>query len=115
MVRFWSLDFLFFVWSIFVSVNFYLHLFDIVPSFAGDLGNERVCKCYDSMSQKQMAMMASNSHVEGSSGGLPTKNGFVCPALKFKQRKVSAVRYFPLGCGRVAVLITRPSVQATID
>ncbi|KAH1055817.1 hypothetical protein J1N35_033882 [Gossypium stocksii] len=77
--------------------------------------NGRVYKCCDSMSQKEMAMMASNSHTEGSSGGLPTENGLVAPAPKCKQRKVSVVRDFVPGCGRVAAPITRPSEHATID
>ncbi|KAH1082844.1 hypothetical protein J1N35_022605, partial [Gossypium stocksii] len=75
----------------------------------------RVYKCYDSMSQKEMAMIASNSHAEGSSGGVPTENGLVAPAPKFKQRKVSAIRDFPLACDKVAAPITRLSEQATID
>ncbi|KAH1055818.1 hypothetical protein J1N35_033883 [Gossypium stocksii] len=62
-----------------------------------------------------MAMMASNSHTEGSSGGVPTENGLVNSALKLKQHKVSAIRDFLQECGRVAAPITRPSEHATID
>ncbi|KAH1031534.1 hypothetical protein J1N35_043708 [Gossypium stocksii] len=60
------------------------------------------------MSQKEMAMMTSNGHAEGSSGGVPTMNGLVAPTLRFKQCKVSVVRDFSPGCGRVAAPITRP-------
>ncbi|KAH1106682.1 hypothetical protein J1N35_010450 [Gossypium stocksii] len=77
--------------------------------------NGKVYKCYDSMSQKEMAMMASNSHAERSSGRVPTENRLVAPAPKFKQCKVSAFRDFLLGCSRVAAPITRLSEQATID
>ncbi|KAH1091777.1 hypothetical protein J1N35_019034 [Gossypium stocksii] len=65
--------------------------------------------------KKEMAMMASNSHAEGSSRGVPTENGLVAPALRFRQCKVSAIRDFSLGCSRVAAPITGPSEQAIID
>ncbi|PPD93757.1 hypothetical protein GOBAR_DD09307 [Gossypium barbadense] len=39
------------------------------------------------------------------------ENGHVAPAPKYKQRKVSVVRDFPLGCGRVAAPILGSSAQ----
>ncbi|TYI70152.1 hypothetical protein E1A91_D08G201900v1 [Gossypium mustelinum] len=66
----------------------------------------------DNMLHKEISMVASSSHSEGRSGRVPTEKGHVAPAPRFKQRKVSAVRDFPPGCGRVAAPITRPSDQA---
>ncbi|KAH1046655.1 hypothetical protein J1N35_037439 [Gossypium stocksii] len=76
--------------------------------------NERVCNCYDHMSQEKMAMMASNSHAEGGSGRVPTRSDLVVPASKFKGRRVSAARDFPPGCGRVAAPNFRSSKQIIV-
>ncbi|KAH1107065.1 hypothetical protein J1N35_010833, partial [Gossypium stocksii] len=72
-------------------------------------------KSLKSMLLEEVSTVASSSLSEGSSGMVPTKNGHVAPAPKFKQRKVSAVRDFPPGYGRVAAPITRPNEQATND
>ncbi|KAH1082084.1 hypothetical protein J1N35_021845 [Gossypium stocksii] len=68
-----------------------------------------------SMSLKRILMMASSGHSDEGLGKVPTGDGLVALATKFKQRKVSAVRDFLQGCGRVAAQITGPSEQATID
>ncbi|PPD93342.1 hypothetical protein GOBAR_DD09732 [Gossypium barbadense] len=56
-------------------------------------------------------MVASSSHSDGGSGMVPAEIGHVAPATKFKQHKVSAVRDFPLGCGKVATPISGSSGQ----
>ncbi|KAH1047432.1 hypothetical protein J1N35_038216 [Gossypium stocksii] len=67
------------------------------------------------MLYEEISMVASSNHSEEKSGGVPAENGQVAPALKFKQRKVSAVRDFLPGCSKLPALITRPSKQATND
>ncbi|KAH1097342.1 hypothetical protein J1N35_014263 [Gossypium stocksii] len=67
-----------------------------------------------SMSLKGISMVVSNRHSDEGSRKVPTRNGLVAPATKFKQRKVSVVWDFPPGCSRVAAPIARPSGQATI-
>ncbi|KAH1097849.1 hypothetical protein J1N35_014770 [Gossypium stocksii] len=69
----------------------------------------------NSMSLKGLSMVASSGHFEEGSERVPTGNGLVAPAPKFKQRKVSIVQDFLPGCGRVAAPITRHSGQGTID
>ncbi|KAH1082774.1 hypothetical protein J1N35_022535 [Gossypium stocksii] len=46
---------------------------------------------------------------------MPAENELVAPAPKFKRRRVSAVRDFPLGCGRVAAPNFGSSKQITVD
>ncbi|KAH1032165.1 hypothetical protein J1N35_044339 [Gossypium stocksii] len=70
---------------------------------------------FENMLQEGTSTEASCSYSEGGSGRVPTENGLVAPAPRFKQCKVSAVRDFPPGCGWVAAPITRLSEQATID
>ncbi|PPS04339.1 hypothetical protein GOBAR_AA16323 [Gossypium barbadense] len=67
------------------------------------------------MSLSEIPMVESSSHSEGYSGRVPAVNRHIAPTPKFKQRKVSAIQFFLLGCGRVAAPIARPSEQATID
>ncbi|KAH1107485.1 hypothetical protein J1N35_011253 [Gossypium stocksii] len=69
----------------------------------------------ENMSQEKVLAGASSSHSEGRSGRVPTGNGLVAPAPRFKPRKVPVVRDFPPGCGRVAAPITKPNEQATND
>ncbi|XP_022758092.1 histone-lysine N-methyltransferase, H3 lysine-9 specific SUVH6-like isoform X2 [Durio zibethinus] len=66
----------------------------------------------DNMLHKETSKVASGSHSEGRLGRVPNENGNFDPASKYKQRKVSAVRDFPSGCGRLAAPITRPCEQA---
>ncbi|KAH1031383.1 hypothetical protein J1N35_043557, partial [Gossypium stocksii] len=72
-------------------------------------------KSLDNMFHEEISMVASSSHSKGKSGGVATENGHLAPTPKFKHRKVSAVRDFLPGCGKVAAPITRPSEQATND
>ncbi|KAH1073128.1 hypothetical protein J1N35_025456 [Gossypium stocksii] len=67
------------------------------------------------MLHSEVSTVASSSHSKGKSGGVPAQNRHVAPTPKFKKRKVSAVRDFLPGYGRVAAPITRPSEQATND
>ncbi|KAK8489881.1 hypothetical protein V6N12_038454 [Hibiscus sabdariffa] len=64
----------------------------------------------DNMLHKEISKVVSGGHSEGSLERLPTENGHL--VSKFKQRKVSAVRDFPPGCGMLASLITKPGEQA---
>ncbi|KAH1073054.1 hypothetical protein J1N35_025382, partial [Gossypium stocksii] len=64
---------------------------------------------------KVVSMVASSGYIEGESRRVPTRDGLVAPAPRFKQRKVSTILNFLPGCGSVATPITRPSEQATID
>ncbi|XVF52531.1 hypothetical protein PTKIN_Ptkin05aG0025900 [Pterospermum kingtungense] len=64
----------------------------------------------DNMLQKETSKVASGSHSDGRLGRVPTENGYFGPAPKYKERKVSAVRDFPPGCGRFAT-ITRHVVS----
>ncbi|KAK6275044.1 hypothetical protein POUND7_004753 [Theobroma cacao] len=66
----------------------------------------------DNMLHKETLKVASCSHSEGRLGRVSTENGHFAPAPKYKQRKVSVVRNFPPGCGRLAAPIDRPSEQA---
>ncbi|XP_021291532.1 histone-lysine N-methyltransferase, H3 lysine-9 specific SUVH6 [Herrania umbratica] len=66
----------------------------------------------DNMLHKETLKVASGSHSEGRLGRVSTENGHFASAPKYKQRKVSAVRDFPPGCGRLAAPINRPSEQA---
>ncbi|KAE8678634.1 Histone-lysine N-methyltransferase, H3 lysine-9 specific SUVH6 [Hibiscus syriacus] len=66
----------------------------------------------DNMLHKEISKLASGGNSEGRLGRVATENGHVAPAPMFKQRKVSAVRDFPPGCGRLAALITKPCEQA---
>ncbi|KAH1107800.1 hypothetical protein J1N35_011568, partial [Gossypium stocksii] len=65
--------------------------------------------------RKMAVVMASDSQSKGGSGKVPTGSGLVVPGLKFKQRKVSAVWDFLLGCGRVTAPNSRSSKQIAID
>ncbi|KAH1114410.1 hypothetical protein J1N35_007788 [Gossypium stocksii] len=56
----------------------------------------------DSMSYKGASMVASSGSSEEGSGRVPTRNGLVAPAPRFKRRNVSMVWDFSPGCGRVA-------------
>ncbi|KAH1073309.1 hypothetical protein J1N35_025637, partial [Gossypium stocksii] len=67
------------------------------------------------MLHSEVSTVAGSSHSEGRSGRVPTKNGLVAPAPKFKQSKVSTLRDFSPGCDRVARPIIRPSEQAAND
>ncbi|GMI95637.1 hypothetical protein HRI_003233000 [Hibiscus trionum] len=64
----------------------------------------------DNMLHKEISKVVSGGHSEGRLERVPTENGHLAPM--FKQRKVSAVRDFPPGCGRLAALITNPSERA---
>ncbi|XVE65171.1 hypothetical protein DITRI_Ditri07aG0159700 [Diplodiscus trichospermus] len=66
----------------------------------------------DNMLHKETSKVATGSHSEGRLGRVPAENGHFGAAPKYKQRKVSAVRDFPPGCGRLAAPITRPSERA---
>ncbi|KAH1031694.1 hypothetical protein J1N35_043868 [Gossypium stocksii] len=44
-----------------------------------------------------MAMMASNSHAEGSSGGVPTENGLVALALNLSSARCQRIETFRQG------------------
>ncbi|XWS38648.1 hypothetical protein CRYUN_Cryun19dG0148800 [Craigia yunnanensis] len=66
----------------------------------------------ENMLHKETSKVASGSHSEGRFGRVPTENGHFGPAPKYRQPKVSAVRDFPPGCGRLAASITRPSEKA---
>ncbi|KAH1107867.1 hypothetical protein J1N35_011635, partial [Gossypium stocksii] len=46
---------------------------------------------------------------------VPVGNGLVVPALKFKQCKVSTIRDFPPGCGRVTAPTSRSSELITVN
>ncbi|KAH1031417.1 hypothetical protein J1N35_043591 [Gossypium stocksii] len=63
----------------------------------------------DNMLHKEISVVAGSSHSEGGVGKVPVENGHVGPALRFKKRKVLAVRDFPPGCCKVAAPIIRPS------
>ncbi|KAH1073308.1 hypothetical protein J1N35_025636, partial [Gossypium stocksii] len=67
------------------------------------------------MLHSEVSTVAGSTHSGGRSGSMPTENGLVAPALKFKQRKVSTIRDFLSRCGKVAAPIIRPSEQATND
>ncbi|KAH1038444.1 hypothetical protein J1N35_040187 [Gossypium stocksii] len=46
---------------------------------------------------------------------VPAENELVVPAPKFKRLRVSVVRDFPPGCGRVVAVNSGSSKQITID
>ncbi|KAH1055816.1 hypothetical protein J1N35_033881 [Gossypium stocksii] len=46
---------------------------------------------------------------------VPTEFEGVASTLKFKQRKVSAIRDFPPGCGRITTPNSRASELITVD
>ncbi|KAH1082915.1 hypothetical protein J1N35_022676 [Gossypium stocksii] len=46
---------------------------------------------------------------------VPAGNGLIVPAPKFKQRKMSAIRDFPPGCGRITALSSRSSELIIVD
>ncbi|KAH1129546.1 hypothetical protein J1N35_000924 [Gossypium stocksii] len=46
---------------------------------------------------------------------VPAENELVVPTPKFKRCRVSAVRDFPVGCGRVVAPNSGSSKQITID
>ncbi|KAH1033132.1 hypothetical protein J1N35_045306 [Gossypium stocksii] len=54
-------------------------------------------KFLDNMLHEEISIMANSNHSEGKSRGVPAENGHAALALKFKQRKVSAIRDFPPG------------------
>ncbi|KAH1121967.1 hypothetical protein J1N35_005127 [Gossypium stocksii] len=94
----------------------------------GDLGGDVVCvvvirlleflmseEVSNNLSHKGISMMASSGYIEGGSGRVPTGDGHVASAPRFKQRKMSTVQDFLPGCGREGAPITRLSGQATID
>ncbi|KAH1056253.1 hypothetical protein J1N35_034318 [Gossypium stocksii] len=63
-------------------------------------GVKRLTSVYDNMSP-EIATVAGDSHSEGGSERVRTRNGLVTPAPRFKQRKVSAVEDFLPGCSRL--------------
>ncbi|XVF13478.1 hypothetical protein REPUB_Repub08aG0211200 [Reevesia pubescens] len=65
----------------------------------------------DNMLHKETLKVASSSHSEGRLERVTTENGHFAPASQYKQRKVSAVRDFPPGCGRLAAPITKATEQ----
>ncbi|KAH1091931.1 hypothetical protein J1N35_019188 [Gossypium stocksii] len=60
-------------------------------------------------------MEANGGQSEGGSGGVPTENGLVVSAPKFKRRKVSAVRDFSPGCRRVTASNFELCRQIAVD
>ncbi|GAV79762.1 LOW QUALITY PROTEIN: SET domain-containing protein/YDG_SRA domain-containing protein/Pre-SET domain-containing protein, partial [Cephalotus follicularis] len=49
----------------------------------------------------RMVSLSSGSNSEGNMGRFPTENGHCASQPKYKRRRVSAVRDFPPGCGRL--------------
>ncbi|OMO73766.1 hypothetical protein COLO4_26875 [Corchorus olitorius] len=66
----------------------------------------------DNMLHKETSKVASSSLSEGLLGKVPAENGHIAPTPKYKQRRVSAIRDYPPGCGRLAAPVTTPSEQA---
>ncbi|GMJ12420.1 hypothetical protein HRI_004911200 [Hibiscus trionum] len=69
----------------------------------------------DNMLHNEISKVASGSHSEGRLGRVPTENGHFAPLPQFKQRKDSAVRDFPPGCGRLAVPLNKPGAQVQVQ
>ncbi|KAH1039826.1 hypothetical protein J1N35_041569 [Gossypium stocksii] len=46
---------------------------------------------------------------------VPTGNGIVIPALTLKQLRVSAIREFLPGCGRITVPSSKTNELVTVD